>query len=148
MLEEFLKSLPVYVFSMVKFIFGPTAGFAAGLHFLTTVMVTVSGMMTVVVAFTYFGDFLIKTFRKPKPAETSEKAPSRWKKYGLPGIAFLTPVFLTPLGGTLLALGSGSSKEKIIFYMFVSAAVWSLIFTAVVYFLGEKVLEFLPDFAR
>ncbi|MBS1545558.1 MAG: hypothetical protein JST14_18110 [Bacteroidetes bacterium] len=147
MLEELLKSVPVYVFSMVKFIFGPTAGFAAGLHFVTTVLVTVAGMMTVVVALTYFGDYLIKTFRKQTPPKAAANN-SRWKKYGLPGIAFLTPLLLTPVGGTLLALGSGSSREKIIFFMFVSAAGWSVAFTSVVYFLGEKVLEVLPEFAR
>jgi hypothetical protein len=42
-------------------------------------------------------------------------------------------------------LGSGSSKERIIFYMFVSAAAWSLILSGVIYFFGR---EFLPDFVR
>ena len=147
MLEELLKAVPVYIFSMVKFIFGPTAGFAAGLHFVTTVLVTVAGMMTVVVVLTYFGDYLIKTFRNPAPTKSATNN-TRWKKYGLPGIAFFTPLLLTPLGGTLLALGSGSSREKIIFYMFVSAAGWSVVFTSAVYFLGEKVLEVLPEFVR
>ena len=64
-MEEFLKAIPVYLFSMLKFILGPTLGFAARLHFLTTVLVTVAGMMTMVVAFTYFGEWIKKKLGNP-----------------------------------------------------------------------------------
>jgi hypothetical protein len=57
----------------------------------------------------------------------------------------LTPVLLTPIGGTLLAVSSGSPKEKIILFMFVSASVWSVIFSVAVYLLGN---EFLPEFMK
>ena len=116
MLEEFLKAIPVFLLSMFKFILGPMGGFAANLHFLTTVLVTVGGMMTVVVAFTYFGEWLrakiLHRFFKDSKRFTpgSRKFAAVWKKYGLPGIALLTPLVLTPLGGTLLAVSSGSAK--------------------------------------
>ena len=58
MWEEILKAFSVYLSAMVKFIFGPIGGKAAGLHLITTMVVTAAGMMTVVVAFTYFGEFI------------------------------------------------------------------------------------------
>ncbi len=151
MLEEILKAIPAFLFSMFKFILGPTLGYAAGLHFLTTALVTVGGMMIVVVVFTYFGEWLraklLTRFFKDRKKFTpnSRRFVTVWKKYGLLGIAFLTPLVLTPLGGTLLAVSSGSSREKVIFYMFVSASMWSLIFTSVIYFIGREVL---PEFVK
>src|SRR6185295_4764759 len=145
-MEEFLKAIPVFLGSMVKFILGPTIGYGSHLNFLTTVFVTIAGMMTSVTIFTYFGDWIRKKFlRKKQDAPEKVKYEGVWKKYGLPGIALLTPVILTPLGGTLLALSSGSSKEKIIFFMFVSASFWSLIFSTTIYFLGG---EYLPSFMK
>lgn len=145
MIEEILKAIPVFLFSMLKFILGPTLGFAARLHFVTTVLVTIGGMMTTVTAFTYFGewirDVLLKRFKDDKRlAPKKMHNESTWKKYGLTGIAFLTPLFLTPLGGTLLAVSSGNSREKIILFMLISATAWSLIFTSIVYFIGREVL--------
>ena len=150
-MEELLKAIPVYLFSMLKFILGPTLGFAARLHFLTTVFVTVAGMMTMVVAFTYFGEWirtklLVRFLRnKKKFTPGNRRFAGVWKKYGLVGVAFLTPLVLTPIGGTLLAVGSGAPKERIIFYMFVSAAAWSVIFSGVIYFVGGEVL---PEFVK
>ena len=132
MWEEILKAIPVYFSSMLKFILGPIGGFAAGLNLVTTILTTVFGMMTVVFLFTYFGDWLkanvLSRFRK-KGKKSEDRKNSRfnniWKRYGLLGVALLTPIILTPIGGTLLAVSSGSPKEKIIFYMFISAAAWS-----------------------
>ncbi len=147
MWEEILKAFSVYLSSMIKFIFGPIGGKAAGLHLITTVVVTVAGMMTVVVAFTYFGEFirnriLDRVFKKKKPA--ADMAPPKagfFKKYGLAGIAFFTPIILTPIGGTLLAVGISPNREKIIFYMLISACVWSIILTCAVYFGYDAVMN-------
>jgi hypothetical protein len=57
----------------------------------------------------------------------------------------LTPIILTPIGGTLLALSSGSPKDKIILYMFLSAVFWAVAFSVVIYFFGN---EMLPDFVK
>jgi len=151
-MEEFGKAIPVVIASMIKFIGGPLVGFAAHVHFITTVLATVVGMMAMVLLFTFFGDWMrVHVFSRFRKKKTKLFTPSRrkyaglWKKYGLAGIAFFTPVFLTPIGGTLIAVSSGSPKEKIIFYMFVSAAVWSMVFTGIIYFFGK---EFLPEFAN
>ncbi|HEY5916491.1 MAG TPA: hypothetical protein VIU13_03785 [Chryseolinea sp.] len=151
MWEEILKAIPVYFSSMLKFIFGPLGGYAAGLTLLTTILTTVAGMMTVVLSFTFAGTWIrekviYRFFGKQKKfSQRTRKFVRIWKKYGLIGVAALTPLLLTPIGGSILAVSSGSPKEKIIFFMFVSASAWSVIFSVGVYLLGK---EFLPDFVK
>ena len=151
MWEEILKAIPVFLSSMLKFVFGPLAGYAAKLNLLTTIVSTIGGMMTAVVAFTYFGNFLrervFKRFfqNRKKFTPRNRKITILYKKYGLGGIAFLTPILLTPIGGTLIAVSFGSPKEKIILYMFVSGVAWAIIFSTLVYYFGNKIL---PDFIQ
>jgi len=148
MWAEILKALSVYVSSMIKFIFGPIGGKAAGLHLITTMVVTAAGMMTVVIAFTYFGEYIRKiisrwTSKKKVPNDATPKKRSEFfRKYGLAGVAFFTPIILTPIGGTLLAVGISPNREKIIFYMLISACVWSVILTFAVYFGYDAVMNF------
>ncbi|MFZ6011733.1 MAG: hypothetical protein ACOYXT_15425 [Bacteroidota bacterium] len=151
MWEEILKAIPVYFSSMLKFIFGPIGGYAAGLTLTTTILTTVFGMMTVVLFITYGGNLVRERLmgrflkRRKKFTGGNRRFVTIWKKYGLVGVALLTPLVLTPIGGTLLAVSSGSPKDKIIFYMFVSAAVWSVLFSGAIYFFGNEIL---PDFIR
>ncbi len=151
MWEELLRAAPVYFASMLKFVFGPLGGYAAGLQLITTIVVTVAGTMTVVLLLTFAGDWIrlrifFRFFGKPnKFSARSRKFVGIWKRYGLIGVAFLTPLLLTPIGGTLLAVSSGSPKEKIILYMFISASAWSVLFSFVVYFFGN---EMFPDYLK
>jgi hypothetical protein len=152
MWEEILRAIPVYFSCMLKFILGPVGGYASGLNLVTTILTTVFGMMTVVFLFTFFGDWLrdkvlIRFVKKNKAKSEArnKRFATIWKKYGLPGVALLTPLILTPIGGTLLAVSSGSPKDKIIFYMFISASFWSVVFSMAIYFFGNEVL---PDFVK
>jgi len=150
MLQEILKAIPVYLSCMLKFIFGPAGGYAVGLHPITTILTTVFGMMTVVFLFTFFGNWIrtriFGKFTKGKlRLKRTDKFDQVWKRYGLFGVALLTPIILTPIGGTLLAVSSGSPKDKIIFYMFVSASFWSVIISMAIYIFGNEVL---PDFLK
>lgn len=150
MWEEILRAIPVYLSSMLKFILGPLGGYAAGLTLTTTILTTVAGMMTSVLAFTFFGDWLRdkvfhRFFKNRNPAERSQRFSGIWKKYGIAGVAILTPLLLTPIGGTLLAISLGTPKDKLIFYMFLSAAAWSVLFSSAIYFFGNEVL---PDFIK
>jgi hypothetical protein len=148
MLQEILRALPVYFSCMLKFIFGPVGGYGVGLHPITTILTTVAGMMTVVLLFTFFGNWIrsriFARFKTPKVnLKRAAKLEKIWQRYGLLGVALLTPIILTPIGGTLLAVSSGSPKEKIIFYMFVSASFWAVVISMSIYMFGNEVL---PDF--
>jgi hypothetical protein len=151
MWEEIAKAVPIFFSSMFKFILGPVGGYLAKLNMLTTILVTVGGMMTVVLAFAFFGDLIkrkiINRFftRKKRFTEKNRKFVIIWRKYGLLGVAALTPVLFTPIGGTLLAISFGSPRDKLIIYMFVSASVWSVVLTFTVYMFGNSVL---PDFMK
>jgi uncharacterized membrane protein len=150
MWESILKVIPIYFSSMFKFILGPIGGYAAGLTLITTILATVAGMMTVVLLFSFFGDFMrrqIARIRTKRPvfSKRTRKVVVLWQKYGLLGVAILTPVILSPVGGCLLAISFGTPKEKLIFYMFVSAAFWSVLFSSLIYFFGNEVL---PDIIR
>jgi hypothetical protein len=149
-----LKIATVYFSSMLKFIFGPLGGYAAGFPLIITILVTVAGMMTVVLLFTFFGNWIREKiihrfFKKRKTfSPGNRKFVTIWKRFGLIGVAALTPLLLTPIGGTILAVSSGSPKEKIILYMFISAAVWSVVFSSALYFFGNEVMKYLPDYAK
>lgn len=143
MAEEILKAIPVFLSSALKFILGPLEGYGLHLHFITTVLATIGGMMVSVIAFTYFGAWLRTRLLKRffQKDQSSGQTPGRFsgfiKKYGLGGVAFLTPVFLTPIGGTIIAVGLGKPKNKILIFMLVAAVFWAFVFTSIVYLLGR-----------
>ncbi len=61
----------------------------------------------------------------------SRKIVKLWKKYGLIGIAFLTPVLISIPIGTIIANTFESNKARIFLYMFISIVFWSITFTSV-----------------
>jgi len=146
MTEEILKALSIYTLCLFKFIVGPIAGYGAGLHIITTIITTILGMMTSVVAFTYFGDWLRAKVLKRWIANRKKFSPGNrravriWKRFGLIGVAVLTPLLLTPIGGTVIAVGFGAPKEKILLYMLVSATVFAILFSVAIYGFGEAVV--------
>lgn len=145
-----MKALSVFLLSMLKFILGPMTGMALGLHYVTTTLATIGGMMMSVVIFTYFGEWLRSVvlhrfYRNSRKFTPRTRRIAAWRKYGLSGIAFLTPLLLTPIGGTLLAVGATKSKGRILLAMFISATGWSLVLNGVLYFFGS---DYFPAFMR
>ncbi|HMJ71669.1 MAG TPA: hypothetical protein VK508_22390 [Cyclobacteriaceae bacterium] len=149
MLEDILKAIPgVYLPSMLKFILGPLAGVGLGLNMFITMIATLAGMMTVVVVVTYSGQiFRARIERFFNKRNKEGRFMKLVMKYGLAGVAFFTPLFLTPIGGSLLALGfqAKHTKKEILVYMLISGSAWSAIFTVAIYFFGHNVL---PDIIK
>jgi len=135
--------LLIYALCMVKIIFGPTMGYAAGLSPLVTVIITVAGMMTTVILFSFIGEWVRETIlrRYIKPKKVFTKRNRRfvkvWRKYGELGISFLTPILLSPPGGSIIAMALGGSRKKIIAYMLLWSVVWSTIITYTFYYSGD-----------
>ncbi|MEM6522557.1 MAG: hypothetical protein AAGF85_18350 [Bacteroidota bacterium] len=144
---EIIKGISIFLLTMLKFIAGPTLGYAAGFSFLTTVLITVGGMMASVVLFTYLGTYLRekiinRLFKKKKVfSSRSRRFVTIWKKYGIVGVSFLTPLLLTPIGGTIVLTSFGSPKNSILLTMLVSAIFWSLVFVSLIYAFGTAFLE-------
>lgn len=150
MWQVLAKALTVLLSSAIKFILGPAEGFTFHLHPVITWAATVSGMMLSVVVFTYFGGWirrrLLTRFRKKQKAPSSNRRFSGViKKYGLGGVAFLTPILLTPIGGTILAVSLGKPKEKILLFMLISAMSWGAGLTAAIYAFGKAIIKWFPD---
>lgn len=135
MSESLIKFLGIYFLSLFKFIAGPVLGSAAGYGVLGSIFVTVSGMMTSVLLFTLIGNkfkqYLKLRFSKDKPifSKKNRRLVSLWKKYGEIGIAIITPLVLTPIGGTLIMVSFGAKKRHIYLNMLFSALFWASIFS-------------------
>lgn len=144
---ETLKVLSIVLLTMFKFIFGPTLGYSAGYSYLTSVSITVTGMMSGVVLFSYLGlhirtKFIDKIVKQRRTfTKRNRQFVTLWKKYGIKGIAFLTPIILTPVGGTLLLAAYKTGRQKIIIYMLISAVFWALVITGLVYAFGQAFLD-------
>lgn len=140
----FSKYFSVYFFSIFKFIAGPTIGMASGLSITETAILTTAGMMTSVIALIYAGKPFREWISYRLKFDQNKDTPKRrqlkrvWKKYGIIGVAFLTPLILTPIGGTLLIIAFGGPPKKVITYMFISAALWSVVLTFGVRFVGNE----------
>jgi hypothetical protein len=134
MIQEFLKYIAIYASSMFKFILGPALGTGFGFSFWITGFLTAAGMMTSVFLFSsLLGKtihcWIMRTFFKDKRRfnKRTRKTVKIWRNYGLKGVAFLTPIVFTPIGGTILATSFGEHRKKIFKYMLVSAVFWGFI---------------------
>ncbi|WP_375585161.1 hypothetical protein [Cyclobacterium xiamenense] len=134
MSEYLITFLGIYFLCLFKFIAGPLLGSAAGFSLWEIVFVTVSGMMTSVGLFSFLGEWFRKNWgviRRKKPNRFSKKNRNIirvWQKFGVWGIAFLTPVVLTPIGGTVVLTSFGIPKRKILVSMLISALFWATAF--------------------
>ncbi|GAA4468280.1 hypothetical protein GCM10023189_53310 [Nibrella saemangeumensis] len=133
------KYITVILASALKFIGGPLTGIAMGLSWIQTAVCTVAGMMLAVVAVAFAGEMLRQLSQR-----ISKKPPRRfnrrtrmavkiWKRSGMLGIALLTPLILTPIGGTVLAVSYRVHRGQIFLYMLISAVFWSVVFTLATY---------------
>ena len=131
MLPAAFKYASVFLLSMVKFLGGPLAGTSMGLPFLGTLLLTVAGMMTSVFVFSGIGRLWIqhrqkqrRLRREPIFSKRSRSIIKVFKRFGMGGIAFLTPVLLSPIGGTVIATMLGVPRTRILLHMLWSAVFW------------------------
>ncbi len=121
-----LKYVSVALAAALKFFAGPIAGLALGLTWYETALCSAAGMMLAVVATTYIGkgmQVLIRRWRKAPPrrfSKSSRMAVRIWKRFGIVGIAILTPLLFTPIGGTIIAVAFRVQRQSIFFWMLMS----------------------------
>lgn len=132
MVEKLIPYIIVILSSAFRFGLGPVMGKIFALSIIEIVILMIIGMMlTIVFLTTIVGDlfygFLKKTiFKNSKIFSPKTRRIVRvWNKRGLIGIAFLTPILFSPVGGGLIAVSFGEEKKKIIIYMFLSACFWA-----------------------
>jgi len=130
------KCASVFLLSTVKFLGGPLAGSSMGLGFWTTLVLTVAGMMTSVFVFSGIGRAWVRhkqqqrrLRRVPVFSKRSRNIIKVFKKFGMGGIAFLTPILLSPIGGTVIATLLGVPRQRIMLHMLWSALFWGGVLT-------------------
>lgn len=107
-----------------------------GLHFWPTLALTVAGMMTSVFVFSGVGRVWVqhrqqqrRLRREPVFTKRSRNIIKVFRKFGMGGIAFLTPMLLSPIGGTVVATLLGVPRQRILLHMFWSAVLWGGVLT-------------------
>lgn len=135
------KYLSVILVSMVKFVAGPVTGYALQLTWYETALCTLIGMMISVVVITFLGTLIqqiIGKYRRQTPRLFSSRtrlAVKVWKKSGMTGIAFLTPLLFTPIGGTLIALSFKLKRPILLTQMLIWGSVWGVAFSVALYWI-------------
>src|SRR5690606_41564186 len=98
MVEYALTFFGIYFLTLFKFIAGPVLGHAAGYSLIEIMAVTVAGMMSSVIIFTYLGTWVKKqwdiriTAKRKRFTKKSRRMIKIWQKTGTVGVAFLTPL--------------------------------------------------------
>jgi uncharacterized membrane protein len=139
----------VYLISMVKFFGGPVTGVSLGLSYFESVVLTIAGMMTSVIIFSIIGQAFSRwvTSRrraksKPVFSKKNRRVVKIWNKFGVKGVAFLTPILLTPIFGTVVASLFGAPRKHILLHMLWSAILWSAILNLLVFEFGNFASSF------
>lgn len=136
---ELAKYVSVALAAALKFIGGPLAGLALGLTWVETAACSVAGLMLSVFLFTFLGEgirHLVGRVRPRKPklfTKRNRRAVRIWQRFGLPGIAFLTPLLFTPIGGTLLAVSFRAPRLPLFGWMLLFGVVWAVVFSFLLY---------------
>ncbi len=137
------KYIAVILATTIKFFGGQITGLFMELSWWETALCSVIGMMITVTIVSFLGtgiQRLITKYQSKKPklfSKRSRFAVRIWQKLGIWGIACFTPLFFTPIGGTLLALSFKVPIPKILFSMFVFAVLWGVILTFALFQISE-----------
>jgi len=145
-----LKYLTIYALSTFKFILGPALGISYGFGVAETALLTLCGMMTTVYVFCYFGSGirklthrLFKKRRKKVFTPRNRRFVRLWQQYGVRGIAFFTPILLSPPIGAILANAFGGQKNDIIKWMWIFGAFFSFLITLIMKYASWLISDFI-----
>lgn len=147
MLARLAKYLAVYGLAMVKPVLAPTVAFASGLHIVESIVLSTLGIISSVTIVAMAGERIRAFFAarrarlgKPEPVRTmSPRVLAVWDRYGVAGIAFITPLLLSPPGGGFAAAALGISRARIITHVAWAGTLWSTVYSVFWYFFGDAV---------
>jgi hypothetical protein len=125
----------------------PSAVFLFKYNFLKVFLVTFAGGLTANVGFTYLSASIIKWIhnyrlkkgvihKNPVFNKRNRRIIKIKNKFGLAGIAILTPLISMPIGA-FVAEKFYKDKKKVIFYLSVSVIIWIVGIYSVMYFFHD-----------
>jgi uncharacterized membrane protein len=140
-MDSWWEIISVFLLSTVKFVFGAVPmALGLGFSFFEAVTVTSLGGITGVTIFVLMSEKIVARLKKRKMEKQHEHPETRKKKFtkknkiivwvkmrfGLIGIAFLTPLLLSIPIGCFLAVRYFKNKHRILVFMFLSILFWSV----------------------
>lgn len=135
-MNELWLFLSVMLISAVKMgAGGVPLAIALNLSFLETFLFTSVGAIAGMISFTYLSAWILKIFaiKFPKKISTKKNITRKNKliinvknRFGLIGVAFLTPLILSIPIGSFLAVRYFGNKPRIMIYMTCSILLWSV----------------------
>lgn len=144
-MPNYLNVILILALAGSKYIIALALIFSGSYNFGSSVAMLVGGGMMGVVVFSYCGDWLKTVWRRFFPKKKQEKIKINAylrrvvrirQRYGLAGIAFLTPILLTVPVGAMMASHLYKSKLQIFTYMLLAFAFWSFLFCGLYYGMG------------
>ena len=141
------KIIYVFIASGIKFVFGPTLATAAGFKAWESILITTSGGITGTLFFYFSSKWIIKKlFDIRKKNREKKLALGNWippkkftilnkliikvkKRFGMVGLAIITPPLLSIPLGTLLAVRYFSKNENTLRALIYSVIGWSIVIT-------------------
>lgn len=148
-MDKLLSSILVFLGSIVKFSMGTLTAIAADLG-LGGSLANVIGGIIGIVAFTYLGGFIQEFFIRKFPNRFGRRFTSSNRflvrvkqRFGLGGIAVLTPIVLSIPVGVLFALALTHDKKKIMISMLVSMFFWATLLFLPYYLFDINLIDFL-----
>lgn len=149
-MAEFLKILSVF-FTCI-FFFGklgiPTAVVVFKYNFWKVILVACAGGITGNIIFTYLSSYILEwrhNFRAKRNRIHRKKIFTRFnrgvirikQRFGLKGIAFITPIIGSPVGA-FLAERFFKDKKKVILYLSISIVFWSIALYLILYIFHDS----------
>jgi hypothetical protein len=150
-MNEFLKVFTVFLTCM--FLFGkagiPTAIVFFKFNFVKVMLISWAGGISGIILFTYMSEALIKgihKFRVKRHLIHRKRIFTRFnrriirvkQRFGLSGIAFITPIIGTPVG-SFIAERFYKNKRKVIVYLSISIIFWSLLLYFIILIFYDRV---------
>lgn len=130
-MDKMLSSILIFLGSIVKFSMGSLTAIAANLGLSGSLANVIGGIIGIVI-FTYLGSYMQEYLVKKYPRRFGRKFTKSNRllvrvkqKFGLNGVAALTPIALSIPVGVMFALTLTHDKKKILISMVVSTLIWA-----------------------
>lgn len=141
---EILQVIGLMLIASVKFLYAPTAVYMAGYNFLQSLLITSGGGFLGVFIFFYLGELILRGWRKLFPQKKPKRRFTKGNRlfvkirarYGLYGLAFVTPCIISIPVGCLLAARYYSHSRAVLPLLFVSVVFWSVVLTSITFLIG------------
>ena len=145
-MEKVLQVIFIVILSATKFFAAPITSLNIGFNYLQTLLLTIAGGVLGVVVFYYLSNAIAFLFFRLLKLIMKDRMPKKpkvftWKnrmivntvrKYGLLGVAVITPVLLSIPLGTFIASRYFEDQKKVLKYMSASVIFWSVIISSLV----------------